>query len=144
MQMTFTTTARVEDVIEVLTDFENPYRLNADVTEREIISQDDGVARVRTTLRSCFLIFCRNLDMLQDVSSNSNEVRAVIIPEQSDFRSGIWHWTVTALNEGESRVTLEASMEPDVFVPPFFRKMLEREATVIANNLDAEASQPAP
>ncbi len=146
VQMTFDVAARPAHVVEVLTDFQNPHRLSPDVTGREIISREDGVTRVHTELRGCLLFFCRNLEMTQDVTSVADTVLAVIVPGQSDFRSGRWLWTITAINEGTSHVAFEASMEPDVFIPPLFgktliRRMLEQEVLAIATNLEAEATR---
>ena len=82
---------------------------------------------------------------MQDVTSDTGRVRAVIVPDQSDFRSGVWLWTVTRVDDEFSHVAFEARMEPDVFVPPLFgkslfRKMLEREVRAIATNLEAETT----
>ena len=141
VRMSFDIASPPEKVVEVLTDFDNPYRLNPDVVEREIISNQDGITRVRTKLRSCFLFFCKDLKLMQDVKSNSSEVLAVIVPEQSDFRSGTWRWTINHIDDDTSYVSLQASMEPDVPVPPLFRRFLEREVRAIAVNLESEASK---
>ena len=140
VQMTFQIAADAEAIIDVLTDFDNPYRLNPDVTEREVIGYQGDATRVRTRLRSCFLFFCRDLDMLQDVTRSADSVEAVIVPERSDFETGSWLWTISAIDDQTSRIVLAASMEPKVMVPPFFRRMLEREVRAIAANLEIEAT----
>ena len=143
VQMTFTIAASVEPVVNVLTDFDNPYRLNPDVTEREVIGYQDGATRVRTKLRSCFLFFCKDLEMVQDVTSAAGQVEAIIVPDRSDFEAGSWLWKINAIDDSSSHVVLAASMAPKVMVPPFFRSMLEREVRAIATNLESEASKSA-
>lgn len=140
VQMAFQIAAGVEPIIDVLTDFDNPYRLNPDVTEREVIGYHNDATRVRTRIRSCFLFFCKDLDMLQDVTRGTNTVEAIIIPDQSDFETGSWLWTISAIDDRTSRIVLAASMEPKVMVPPFFRRMLKREVRAIAANLEIEAT----
>ncbi len=145
VQMSFSTAAQPDRVIEVLIDYENPDRLFPDVKKREIISSEGGVTRVRTEVRSCLFFFCRDLEMIQDVTSTANTVQADIVPEGSDFRSGTMRWIVASTEDGTSHVTFESSMEPDVFIPPLLgkiliRRMLEQEVLAIATNLENEAA----
>ena len=146
VQMTFSIAAPADRVIEVLTDYETPAHLNPEVTNRKVISRNDGVTRVQTDLRSCLFLFCRDITMTQDVSVTADAVQADIVPDESDFRSGTMRWTVMDINDGSARVEFAAIMEPDVFIPPLFgrylvRRMLEQEVIATAENLESAAAE---
>ena len=146
VSMTFGVAAPVDRVIAVLTDFESPELLGPDVTNRTAVDRGDGVVRVHTEVRSCLFLFCRNLAFTQDVTITADTVRADIVPETSDFRSGTMRWVVSDTGGGITRVAFESTMEPGVFIPPLIgsmlvRRMLEREVLATATNVEAAATR---
>ena len=145
INMSFDVPANVYQVKSVLTDYRNPGRLTSTVSGREIIGQQDGLIRVSTELRGCALIFCKTMKLIQDVRVSHDLIRADVVPQGSDFRSGYLLWSVSGNASGKSHVVLEAVMEPDIFVPPLIgglliRHVLERHAIEIARNLEIEAA----
>ena len=149
-QMTFGVAASVHQVIAVLTDYGVPQRLNPKVTKVEVISQQRGITRVRTEIRSCVFFFCRDVALTQDVTVVADTVQADIVPDESDFRSGYFRWLVSSSDNGGSHIAFEAVIEPDFFIPPiiggfFVRKRLRQEILATAKNLETEATrEPAP
>ncbi len=150
VQMTFGVAASVNQVMGLLTDYGFPDRLNPEVTMKEVISRQRGITRVRTEIRSCVFFFCKDVVLTQDVTVVANTIQADIVPDDSDFRSGYFRWSISSSVDGGSNIGFEAVMEPDFFIPPliggfFVRKWLRREIIATAKNLETEAArQPAP
>ncbi len=150
VQMTFGVTASVNQVMAVLTDYGFPDRLDPEVTKREVISRQGGITRVRTEIRGCVFIFCKDIALTQDVTVVVDNIQADIVPDESDFRSGYFRWSVSSSDNGGSYIGFEAIMEPDFFIPPliggfFVRKMLRQKILAIVENLESEAArEPAP
>ncbi len=150
IEITFDVAAPVDRVMAVLTDYRYPDRLNPEVTKREVISRQKGITRVRTEFNSCVFIFCKDVVLTQDVTVVAGTIQAVIVPDESDFRSGYLRWLVSSSDSGGSHIGFEAVMEPDFFIPPlvggfFVRKRLRQEILTTAENLETEAArEPAP
>jgi len=146
VQMTFSVAASANQVMALLTDYGFPNRLNPEVTKREVISRHRGITRVRTEIRSCVFFFCKDVALTQDVSIVADTIQADIVPDESDFRSGYFRWSVSSSDSGGSDIRFEAVVEPDFFIPPliggfFVRKSLRREILETAKNLETEAAR---
>jgi hypothetical protein len=140
----FDVPATVGQIKSVLTDFAHPSRLSPAVTAREVLGRQDGVIRVRTEFRDCVVFFCKTMLLLHDVTLTANEVRADVVPGESDFRRGFLHWSIDDAGAAGSRVAFEAVMEPDFFVPPIIggfliRNALRKQVLTTARNLVTEA-----
>jgi hypothetical protein len=129
----------------VLTDYAHIYRLNPSITESGILpSPGQGVARVRTLMTGCIAFFCRHVERAEDVRQlASGDLRAEIVPELSDLRSGRAEWKIQARGE-HSQVTYEAYMEPDFFIPPvigsyFVKKNIHKEIMTTFTRLECVA-----
>lgn len=111
--------ATEEHVRQVLTDYEHVYRLNDSVIESKVLeSSIDGKVQVQSLVLCCTTLFCREATRVDEISElESGDLQAVIIPEQSDFRSGTAVWEITPMGEN-TRLTYIASIEPDFFIPP--------------------------
>ncbi len=150
VKRTFDVAAPVDRVMAVLTDYRYPDRLNPEVTKREVINRENGITRVRTEFNSCVFLFCKDVVLTQDVTVVAGTIQAVIVPDESDFRSGYLRWLVSSSDNGGSHFGFEAVMEPDFFIPPliggfFVRKRLRQEISATAENLEVEATrEPTP
>lgn len=129
----------------VLTDYAHIYRLNPSITESEILpSQEYGVARVRTLMRGCIGFFCKDIERVEDVRELiTGDLQADIVPELSNLRSGRAEWKIQPVGE-HSKVTFQAYMEPDFFVPPvigsfFVRRNMRKEIMVSFRRLECIA-----
>jgi len=144
IHMAFDVPASIDQIKSVLTDYAHPSRLTSAVTAREILGGHDGVVRVRTDFRDCVVFFCKSMTLIHDVTVSTNEVRADVVPDQSDFRRGFLLWSINDSGDGGSHVVFEAIMEPDFFVPPLIggfliSNALRKQALTTANNLATEA-----
>lgn len=110
--------ATEEHVRQVLTDYAHVYRLNDSVIESKVLeSTIDGKVRVQSLVLCCTTLFCREVMRVDEISElESGDLQAVIIPEQSDFRSGTAVWEITSMGDS-TRLTYLASIEPDFFIP---------------------------
>ena len=111
--------APAEYVRAVLTDYVHIYRLNPSIVESEILaSQDSDVARIRTKVIGCAISYCEEIGRVEDVRIlASGDIQAEIVPEYSQFKSGVTLWQIRSMGE-DSRLTYHAEMEPDFFIPP--------------------------
>lgn len=145
-QLSFDVTSSVDRVTAVLTDYDHPDRLTPDVTNRAVVSRQNGITRVRTEIHSCVVLFCKDLTLTQDVTVVAGTIQADIVPEESDFRRGYVHWLVTSSTSGGSHIRYESVIEPDFFIPPligryFIRKRLRQQIFATAENLEREAAR---
>ena len=146
VEMSFSVAATPARVITALTDYDNPARLNPDVEGMEIVAQHDGVTRVRTEFRACALVFCNDLEMLQDVSVSAGRVVADIVPTAGQFSSGRYDWRVTPTAEDGALVHFSATVKYEFFVMPVIGKLvlkrqLRKQLLLTAENLEVEASR---
>ena len=120
--------APAEYVHRTLTDYAHIYRLNPSITQSDVLpSSGNGVVRVRTRILDCIFIFCMQLDRVEDVHEvPPYDLRAVIVPSLSNFRSGIAHWHIKAMGE-RSQVIYEAQMEPGFIILPIIGPSFVKE-----------------
>jgi hypothetical protein len=150
VQMTFGVAASVNQVMAVLTDYGFPDRLDPEVTKREVISRHGGITRVRTEIRACAFFFCKDIVLTQDVTVVVDNIQADIVPDESDFRSGYFRWSISSSDNGRSHISFEVIMEPNFYIPPliggfFVRKKLRQKILATVENLESEtAREPAP
>ena len=129
----------------VLTDYAHIYRLNPSITESEILpSPQQGVVRVRTLMHGCVAFFCKDVGRVEDVRELvSGDLRAEIVPELSNLKSGSAEWAIQPLGE-HTQVTYQADMEPDFFIPPligsyFVKRNMRKEIMVSFMRLECVA-----
>ena len=111
--------APAEYVRDVLTDYVHIYRLNPSIIESEVLaSPGNNVARVRTKVIGCVAFYCEEIERVEDVRIlASGDIQAEIVPEFSQFKSGVTLWQIRSMGEN-ARLIYYAEMEPDFFIPP--------------------------
>ena len=137
--------APAEQVRSILTDYENLDRLNASITSSEIIgASHNGVVRVLTRFRNCVLIFCMDIQKVEDITKDEHgRILVSMVPESSNFHSGQTSWEVQSTGSG-SRVILHANLEPDLWLPAWLgnaliKNTLQREIQESFDNLECLA-----
>ena len=118
----FIVNARAEDIISVITDFENIAQLNPAIIESEVLEatmQDS--TRVRTVLKDCALFFCKKITRVEQVSVEGKQtLEAEVIPFLSDLREGYTKWEFKPSGE-QTRVHYHATIQPKFWIPPWIR-----------------------
>jgi hypothetical protein len=111
--------APAEYVYRVLTDYVHLHRLHPSIIQSDILpSPGAGIVRVRTRILDCILIFCMELDRVEDISElPPYHVHATIVPSMCNFRSGKADWRIEDMG-GHSQLIYEAQMKPDFTVIP--------------------------
>ena len=111
--------ASEEQVRKVLTDYVHIYRLSDSIIESKVFrSLDNDKIEVETLVLCCVPLFCKEVTRVEEVSElESGLIQTRIIPEKSDFRSGLATWEIEQ-TEQVTRLTYAATLEPDFFIPP--------------------------
>ena len=128
--------APAEYVYRVLTDYVHLHRLHPSFIQSDILpSPGVGIVRVKTRILDCTLLFCMELDRVEDISEvPPHHVHAVIVPSMSNFRSGKADWRIEDMGDN-SQLVYEAQMKPDFTVIPIIgpylvkRKLREEMAS---------------
>ena len=118
----FSIDASAEDIIRVITDFENISQLNPAIIESEVLEATvKDVTRVRTILKDCALFFCKKITRVEQVSvEGAQTLEAEVIPFLSDLREGYTKWEFQASGK-QTQVLYHASLQPKFWIPPLIR-----------------------
>jgi hypothetical protein len=109
--------APVEDVAAVLTDYAAYRELDPRIRASTVLPTDDqGIELVRTVVRACAGLFCRNVERVERVERREGELLATVVPERSELKSGVTRTTWQADDDATS-VTYQAEFVPDFWVP---------------------------
>jgi hypothetical protein len=111
--------ATEEHVRQVITDYAHAYRINRSIIESEVLeSSIAGNIQVRARVLACVPLFCLEAERVDEVSTlESGDIKAVIVPEKSDFHSGEAIWKIMPDGNATQLIYL-ASIEPSFFIPP--------------------------
>lgn len=118
LKMEFVVDAPMDRIHAVLTDYDNLAHLNPSIiSSQQLQSPDPEKNRVETVTKDCVLFFCKTIRRVEDVSSPSKQrINSVIVPELSDFSSGVAAWTLTTV-QGSTKVLYEAVLQPKFATP---------------------------
>lgn len=116
--------APVEQVYEVLLDYEHYTRLSSTFKESGYLERnEDGSGIVFTKTEGCILFMCRSMTRVEHLTTVPNqEIALTIIPEQSDLSSGSAEWRFMSEPDG-TRLLYRADMEPEFWIPPVIGPM---------------------
>jgi uncharacterized protein YndB with AHSA1/START domain len=109
-----------EAVFTVITDYDRLAELHRRVRESRVVRRiDDHTVEVYTRVWGCVAaVFCKGMERVERVEETPpTEVRATVIPEQSDLKSGTVRWQLRA-GDGGTVLSYESEMDPDFWVPP--------------------------
>ena len=131
-------------VYQQLTDYDHLHQLSNMIVSSRVIANTDQQQRVEVISEGCVLVFCRRVTQVQTATLlGQGYIRLIDDPRASDFHSGrtLWH---IAPDNGGTRVTLSADLEPRFWVPPvigtaIFKHKLLNESTILINNLEQPA-----
>jgi hypothetical protein len=109
--------APVADVAAVLTDYAAYRSLDPRIRSSMVVSSNgQDIELVRTTVRACAGLFCRNVERVERVERFEGELVATVVPERSNLKWGVTRTTWEAADDA-TRVTYQAEFEPDFWVP---------------------------
>ena len=145
-QFTVTIEAPLEATRAVVTDYDNIKQINDDVLDSRVLATyDDGSLKRKLWLEQCLLIFCFDLFFIEMVVENGpNEIVTTIIPEESNFKRGVATWTLQALSDTRTQITVSAEQEPDFWIPPvigpaLMKRVFKKEIQETVNKIEHAA-----
>lgn len=106
-------------VYRSITDFPNLAEINPSIEESQVLaSSDSDRQRVRSVIRVCILVFCKQVVQVQDVTLvDAHTVVATMVPGAGDFRAGVARWEL--MTDGNATLLhFTEEFEPDFWVPP--------------------------
>lgn len=141
LHLTMHVNAAQEDLLALLTDYENFHQLSAVMIDSGVVEDAlEDTTRRQITVETCIAFFCFKVVMVEDVELfPEGRLVAVIVPEQSDFKHGRAEWHVKPLGPDRSEIIYSFSLQPDFWVPPVIgpfvlkRKMIsEAQESILA------------
>ena len=120
--------APAADVFDVLTDYNEFYKVSDVMTESGYLEpQADGTPLVYSTAQGClWKLFCKTIRRVETLEFESMDwVVTTALPEQSDVPYSRSSWRITP--DGETtRVIYEIELEPGFWVPPLIGTAIVR------------------
>jgi hypothetical protein len=106
-------------VHELLTDYAVlPHLIDALQKSSVLENLPDGRQRVLMVFHPCLLMFCKTLRQVLDVKQRSNgDIYGVIVPADSDFKSGWESWQIFH-EHNHARLVYNGQFTPDFALPP--------------------------
>ena len=115
--------ADFDKVYLLVTDHAHLEQLSDIIIESALIeASPDGKAQRRLVMRSCLLLYCVKAIMVEafEELEEGQEIviRTVIVPGQSNFKSGGTEWRLSRSGDSGSRIRFNSVEEPDFWLPP--------------------------
>ncbi len=134
-------------VYRLLSDYDRLEQLSTLVKEAELLdSPAEHHHRVHTVAELCVLIFCGEVDQVQDVYEvPGREILALTVPEQSNLEEGVIHWRLQPTESG-TRLSVYTRLVPDFWVPPLIgpwavKRALSSQVVETAENIERLAAK---
>jgi hypothetical protein len=108
-----------EDLYRVLSDYDLFRKFTSAFVDTHNVAPDElGRPRFYTRMEGCVLLFCKSLRRNGYlILKPDEEIIAISLPEQSDFKHSHERWQLQEDGEG-TLMTYDFEMEPDFWVPP--------------------------
>jgi hypothetical protein len=126
----------------LLRDYRQWPNLSNTMTESRLLqTYPDGRQRVRVVFHSCVWLFCKDIRQTKELDNRQDrDIRAVMVPEQSDFRYGWEHWQIHP-TRGSTRIQYQAEFAPAFALPPvigpwILKARLRQTLTLTAERLE--------
>jgi len=150
LHMNATLNADADNIIRIITDYENLSLINPYLTESKLLTKpEDERTIVSMRTEACVLFLCYNIRHVQTFNYIENGILfSRVIPEGSDFKSGWTRWEIKAMDSDKihpvTQIILDMEMVPNFFVLPVIgphqikRKMLDM-AKITIDKLEEKA-----
>jgi len=124
MHINATVHADLDNVIRIITDYENLPLINPYLKESKLLDNpEDERTTVNMLTEICVLFLCYNIRHIQTFHFIEDGILfSRIIPEKSNFQAGWMRWEIKEMDSNKiypvTRIILDIEMVPDFFVPP--------------------------
>lgn len=146
VSMRVTLDAPAVDTYAVFADPARLREVNPAIREVEVLEdRGPGERRVRTRVRACVSVFCRQLGQVQDMryhpARDGGSIEAHVLPQMSDFRYGEATWDFRACESDRTCLAFDAELEPAFWIPPLLgpwliERKLREEAIQTSQGLE--------
>ena len=145
MHINATVNADFDNVIRIITDYENLPLINPYLKESKLLDNlEDERSTVTMLTEVCVLFLCYNIRHVQTFHFVENGILfSRIIPEKSNFQAGWMRWEIKGMDSNKihpvTKIILDIEMVPGFFVPPVIgpyqikKIMLEMTRATIVN-----------
>lgn len=149
---TLSVTARIDAPLDTvyrsITDFNHLATINPAIEESQLLATPTpDTRRVRSVIKVCILMFCKRVEQVQDVTLlEGYAIKAVILPQDGDFRSGVAYWQLTGSGTS-TEMLFTNTFEPDFWVPPvigpwLIKRKLIQEVAETAMYIEVKDHEP--
>lgn len=146
LQLEMRIEADVDDVYDVLVDFNNIHRLNDSIKQSKWLESKGNENKVFTLVEGCIWFFCREVGQVQMTYELPNRyIVSETIPAESDMEYGrvLWH---IHTQDGHTFISYSADFIPKFWVPPILgpwlmSKRLLEEGTKTINGIEEQAGE---
>lgn len=136
--------ADVDDVYEVLVDYNNIHQLSKSIKKSKWLESRGNTHKVMMLSEGCIWFFCQEVKQVQQVTELPNRyIVSETLPEKSDLEYGRVLWHIRA-NGKETHISYSADFIPKFWVPPLIgpwlmtKRLLEEGESTI-NNIEQRA-----
>ena len=113
----------------IVTDYERMHQLNKHITESRVIERyGPNTLKRALVMKYCILIFCFDMDFVENVEETPDTVTTTIIPEESTFKDGIAVWRIESVDATHTRMSVIATNTPRFWIPPLIGPMILKRA----------------
>jgi uncharacterized membrane protein len=107
-----------EQVQAVLRDYERYPSLDTRILQARVLERPEpNVVVLETTVRVCFVWFCRNVTRVERVQESEHALAATTDPSRSDVRFGETHTQLSPDENGGTLVHYRTSITPGFWIP---------------------------
>jgi uncharacterized membrane protein len=107
-----------EQVQAVLRDYERYPSLDTRILQARVLERPEpNVVVLETTVRACFVWFCRNVTRVERVQESEHALAATTDPSRSDVRFGETHTQLSPDENGGTLVQYRTSITPGFWIP---------------------------
>lgn len=112
--------AAMEQVQAIVMDSDGLHRLSSAIVESRRLSPTATAAeRRRVVYRSCFLIYCFNAVIVEEIRfPAAGTMLTIVDPAESDFLGGESEWELSQAGANQTRIRFHSELKPRFWVPP--------------------------
>ena len=136
--------APMDNVKQVIYDFEEASKLTPAVKSTEVYRYDDDTARVTAVMRPCIFIFCRTMEKLTIVNLEEDRIHLVGIEDAGSFRNSDEVIKFADVEQG-TKLRYKGDISPSFFMPSwlgvrFIRGSVRKYLGPLLANIETKAN----
>ena len=136
--------APLNNVKDVIYDFENAAMLTPAVKKTEVFRYDDETVRVTATMRPCIYLFCRTIEKLSIVNLEKDQIHLAGVEDAGSFRNANEIIKYEATTRG-TLLRYKGDLSPSFYLPQwlgvrFIRGMINKYLGEMLTNIENKAN----